>query len=189
MVFCIIVIFLNFFLKLPVPPQLANQSINHGGVTSLSTSGTSSSKLIDIPPIQGDRKTVYKHLQDDLMEQIKLATANFKHFQAMGDVNNSNKFNQIARESIQDLESLKNAFSHGQSLPLYHYEKRSYQTIDCNSDLTDNDLELHVIRAINLPLPKDFTAKDLNTYVKFEFPYPQVNFCLKILESKLGLKS
>jgi coiled-coil and C2 domain-containing protein 1 len=147
-------------------------SVNHGGVAS--SSGGISSKLVDIPPIQGDRKTVYKHLQDDLMEQIKIATANFKHFTSMGDVNNSNKFNQIARESIQDLESLKNAFAHGQSLPLYHYEKRSYQTVDCNSDLTDNDLEIHIIRAINLPLPKDFTAKDLNTYVKFEFPYPPV---------------
>ena len=185
MVFYIIKI---IFFKLPVPPQLANQFINQGGVTSLPTSGTSSSKLIDIPPIQGDRKTVYKHLQDDLMEQIKIATANFKHFQAMGDVNNSNKFNQIARESIQDLESLKNAFSHGQSLPLYHYEKRSYQTIDCNSDLTDNDLELHVIRAINLPLPKDFTAKDLNTYVKFEFPYPKVNICFENIRKSIGPK-
>ena len=92
----------------------------------------------------------------------------------MGDVNNANKFNQIARESIQDLESLKNAYSIGQSVPLYHYEKRSYQTIDCNSDLTDNDLEINIIRAVNLPLPKDFEAKDLTTYVKFEFPYPPV---------------
>jgi hypothetical protein len=125
-------------------------------------------------PIVGDRKTVFKRLQDDLVEQISLATANFKHFTNMGDVNNASKFNQIARESIQDLESLKNANSIGQSVPLYHYEKRSYQTIDCNSDLTDNDLEINIIRAVNLPLPKDFEAKDLTTYVKFEFPYPPV---------------
>jgi hypothetical protein len=62
-------------------------------------------------PIVGDRKTVFKRLQDDLVEQISLATANFKHFTNMGDVNNASKFNQIARESIQDLESLKNAYS------------------------------------------------------------------------------
>lgn len=63
-------------------------------------------------------------------------------------------------------------------MPLYHYEKRSYQTIDCNSDLTDNDLELCIVRAINLPLPKDFDAKHLTTYVKFEFPYPPVIDCI-----------
>lgn len=160
-----------------MPPQLAHLE---NKVTSLKPSQALSSgvttKLIDEQPIQGDRKTVYKRLQDDLVEQIKIATANFKHFTSMGDINNANKFNQIARESIQDLESLKNAYSHGQSLPLYHYEKRVYQTIDCNSDLTDNDLELEIVRAINLPLPKDYAAKDLNTYVKFEFPYPPVWF-------------
>jgi coiled-coil and C2 domain-containing protein 1 len=154
--------------NLPVPPQLESKVVSsHSNSTSSLTRA-----IVDMPPIEGDRKTVYKHLQDDLMEQIKLATANFKHFTSMGDVNNASKFNQIARESIQDLESLKNAHAHGQSLPLYHYERRSYQTIDCNSDLTDNDLELTIIRAINLPLPKDFTAEDMKTYVKFEFPYP-----------------
>ena len=50
--------------------------------------------------------------------------------------------------------------------------------IDSNPDLTDNDLELTVIRAINLPLPKDFEAKHMTTYVKFEFPYPPVEFDL-----------
>ena len=167
---------------MPIPPQLAHLESNKA--SSLKSSQVLPSevttRLIDEPPIQGDRKTIYKHLQDDLLEQIKIATANFKHFTSMGDVSNANKFNQIARESIQDLELLKNAYSHGQSLPIYHYEKRIYQTIDCNSDLTDNDLELEVIRAINLPLPKDFTAKDLNTYVKWEFPYPPV-ICFKLI--------
>lgn len=80
----------------------------------------------------------------------------------------------MARESIRDLDALKSAFEHGKPVPLYHYERRTYQTVDCNSDLTDNDLELTIIRAINLPLPKDFEAKHMNTYVKFEFPYPTV---------------
>jgi len=81
----------------------------------------------------------------------------------------------MARESIQDLDALKSSFAHGESVPLYHYEKRAYQTVDSNSDLTDNDLELVVVRAINLPLPKDMDAKSLTTYVKFEFPYPPVS--------------
>ena len=76
---------------------------------------------------------------------------------------------------MKDLDSLKSAHSHNQAAPLYHYEKRTYQTIDCNSDLTDNDLELTVVRAINLPLPKDFDVKSFTTYVKYEFPFPAVN--------------
>jgi coiled-coil and C2 domain-containing protein 1 len=77
---------------------------------------------------------------------------------------------------VQDLDALKSAFEHNGPVPLYHYERRSYQTIDSNPDLTDNDLELVIIRAVNLPLPKDFEAKHLTTYVKFEFPYPADNF-------------
>ena len=82
---------------------------------------------------------------------------------------------QIAEESIKDLSALRAAKAHNEQVPLYHYEKRSYQTIDCNSDLTDNDLELTIIRAVNLPLPSGFEPKQLTTYVKYEFPFPQVS--------------
>ena len=78
----------------------------------------------------------------------------------------------MAKEYKRDLDSLLSAYQHNQPLPLYHYEKRSYQILDCNADLTDNDLEVTVVKAINLPLPKDFDAKSFTTYVKFEFPYP-----------------
>jgi coiled-coil and C2 domain-containing protein 1 len=78
----------------------------------------------------------------------------------------------MAKEAMKDLDSLKSAYTHNQPVPLYHYEKKTYQTLDCNSDLTDNDLELTIVRVINLPLPKDFDAKSLVTYVKYEFPYP-----------------
>ena len=125
--------------------------------------------------ITGDRQTVYKHLIETLKQQIEIATESYKHFTNMGDISNATKFNKIARESIQDLDALRNANKLGEPVPLYHYEKRSYETIDCNSDLTDNDLELTIIRAINLSCPKDYKADNLNTYVKFEFPFPQVN--------------
>lgn len=81
----------------------------------------------------------------------------------------------MAREAVKDLDSVKSAYTHNQPVPLYHYEKRTYQTVDCNSDLTDNDLEITVVRGINLPLPKDFDAKSFTTYVKFDFPYPPVS--------------
>lgn len=72
------------------------------------------------------------------------------------------------------MDALKSAYQHDQPVPLYHFEKRAYQMIDSNPDLTDNDLEIQIVRALNLPLPKDFEAKHMTTYVKFEFPYPPV---------------
>ena len=84
------------------------------------------------------------------------------------------RFKKIAQETIQDLEALKNADKLNEPVPLYHYEKRAYETIDCNSDLTDNDLEIEIVRAINLSMPKDYKVDNMNTLVKFEFPFPQV---------------
>ncbi len=42
-------------------------------------------------------------------------------------------------------------------------------------ELGDNDLELEVVRGVNYNLPSDYAPKDLNTYVKYEFPYPNVS--------------
>ena len=88
------------------------------------------------------------------------------------------RFKKIAQESIQDLEALKNADKLNEPVPLYHYEKRCYETIDCNSDLTDNDLEIVIVRSINLSMPKDYKVDNMNTFVKFEFPFPPVSFNL-----------
>jgi coiled-coil and C2 domain-containing protein 1 len=130
-------------------------------------------------PINGDRDTIYKHLLEKLKQQVDIATENFKHYSKMGDIPNANKFKVTARESIADYEALKNADRLKEPVPLYHYEKRSYDTIDCNSDLTDNDLEITVIRGINYIIPKDYKVDHMNTFVKFEFPYPPVGSFLK----------
>ncbi len=169
-----------------MPPQLADQmkkkQTSGSNLQSVHTnSKLNNLKLQDNEPViidnddlelTGDRQTVYKHLLNTLRNQVEKATENYKHFTSMGDIGNANKFNKLARESIQDLEALRNANKLGEPLPLYHYEKRSYETIDCNSDLTDNDLEITIVRAINLTIPKDFKIDHMNTYVKFEFPYP-----------------
>lgn len=84
------------------------------------------------------------------------------------------RFKKIALETVQDLEAMKNAEKLGEQVPLYHYEKRCYQTIDCNSDLLDHEMEIEIVRAINLSLPKDYKVDNMNTFVKFEFPFPPV---------------
>lgn len=172
--------------NLPIPPQLEaalkKQSINTKAATLSPTVGLNKAfgnvkiqsddfEFLDIPK-DSDRDTIYKLLLKKLREQIEISSDNFKHFSKMGDINNANKFKKIAQESIQDLEALKNADKLNEPVPLYHYEQRAYETIDCNSDLTDNDLEIEIIRAINLTVPKDHKVDHMNTFVKFEFPFP-----------------
>lgn len=43
----------------------------------------------------------------------------------------------------------------------------------CNTDLTTNELELTVVQGINYNVPN---PKEVDTYVRFEFPYPSVSF-------------
>ncbi|RNA04241.1 coiled-coil and C2 domain-containing 1-like [Brachionus plicatilis] len=157
--------------NIPVPPQLQDK-VSPSKKNVQIKDEKMHQVILNDEPLTGDRTSIYQRLMNDLREQIKIATDNFKQYTQMGDVNNANKFNKIAKDSIKDLDALKTAFSRGEDVPLYHYEKRTYQTIDCNSDLTDNDLDLSIIRAVNLPLPKDFDEKHMTTYVKFEFPYP-----------------
>jgi coiled-coil and C2 domain-containing protein 1 len=91
------------------------------------------------------------------------------------------RFRNIEKESLQDLAGLLSASKHGNPIPKYHYEKRRYQIVNCNVDLTDNECELAIIRAINLPIPSGMDAKSLQTYAKFEFPYPPVSFLVSFL--------
>lgn len=47
---------------------------------------------------------------------------------------------------------------------------------NCCLDLTDNELELKIIRGLNYQTPAGFDNNSFQTYVKFEFPYPVNRF-------------
>lgn len=55
-------------------------------------------------------------------------------------------------------------------MPKYHYERKTFNVVKCNTDLTDNQMELSIERGINYGVSN---PKEVDTYVKFEFPYPQ----------------
>lgn len=57
-------------------------------------------------------------------------------------------------------------------VPKFHYEKKSFNIVKCNTDLTENELEINVIRGISYVVTN---PRDVDTYVKLEFPYPQVS--------------
>ena len=48
----------------------------------------------------------------------------------------------------------------------------------CNTDLGDNDVEMTVVRGVQYNPPSGYSEKDLDTYIKFEFPFPTVCNCL-----------
>lgn len=60
-------------------------------------------------------------------------------------------------------------FSHGLPVPKFHYERRRFDIVRCNTDLADTQLEISVCRGIGYSVPN---PKDVDTYVKLEVPLP-----------------
>ncbi|XP_061708128.1 coiled-coil and C2 domain-containing protein 1-like isoform X2 [Cydia pomonella] len=121
-------------------------------------------------PPAGSDAAVLARLQQQLAGQLQLCHASRDHYRAMGNIAEMNRFEHLAVTVKQDLDVVVVAKSLNQNPPKFHYESRQFAVVQCNTDLNENDLELTIVRGIayNVPNPKE-----VDTYVKFEFPYPQ----------------
>lgn len=93
------------------------------------------------------------------------------HHNALGDIAGKNRFDNLALLVQKDLDIIKLAHRRGKSVPKFHVETKSFNVVQCNTDLAETELEINVVRGISYNVAK---AKDVDTYVKVEFPYPQV---------------
>lgn len=90
----------------------------------------------------------------------------------MGDVAGRNRFDNLAVMVQKDLDLVKLAHRRGKSVPRFHVESKSFNIVQCNTDLSETELEINIIRGISYNVSK---PKDVDTYIKIEFPYPQVS--------------
>uniref|UniRef100_A0A8C5AI08 C2 domain-containing protein n=1 Tax=Gadus morhua TaxID=8049 RepID=A0A8C5AI08_GADMO len=81
---------------------------------------------------------------------------------------------RLAEECMKSVEVLKRAHAQGHGAPRARHEERTLNVIRVNPDLSMNDMMLHIIRGINLPTPSGVSSSDLDSSVKFEFPFPSV---------------
>merc|ERR1719234_1093271 len=77
----------------------------------------------------------------------------------------------MAIHAKKDLDAVRFAFKRGDPVPKFLYETRAFSRVVCNTDLTDNDLELTIVAGINYTNKNQKEAPD--TYVKWEFPFPR----------------
>ncbi|KAM3962717.1 LOW QUALITY PROTEIN: lethal (2) giant discs 1 [Aphomia sociella] len=152
--------------SLPLPPKNKEQIEHTFDVILAEDCGPSA----DTPTVAADDEDALARLQQQLTAQLKLCLDNRDHYRAMGNVAESNRFEHLALTVKQDLDVVIVAKGLGSNPPKFHYESRQFSVIQCNTDLNENDLELTIVRGIayNVPNPKE-----VDTYVKFEFPYPQ----------------
>lgn len=109
-------------------------------------------------------------LETQLTKQLKMCLSTRDHHKAMGDVAGMNRFETLALSVTKDLDLIRLVKRRGDSaLPKFHYENKDFSIVKSNTDLNDNDLEMTIVRGINFNCTN---PKDIDTYVKYEFPYP-----------------
>lgn len=115
---------------------------------------------------------VFTRLETRLQEQLDMANQNAQHYNQLGHIQETARFQKIANDCQHDLDAVANARSYWLPVPKFHYEERSFPVIRCCPELDEGVAEVVVVRGINLPLPEGYAAKDLDTYAIVEFPYP-----------------
>ncbi|XP_005186845.2 coiled-coil and C2 domain-containing protein 1-like isoform X2 [Musca domestica] len=106
-------------------------------------------------------------IEEQLAKQLMMCKNTRDHHKAMGDIAGMNRFENLALTVQKDLDLVRYSKRKKFPLPKFHYEKRSFNIVHCNTDLTDNELEIVVVRGLNYNVPN---PKDVDTYVKVEFP-------------------
>lgn len=109
-------------------------------------------------------------LEEQLAKQLMMCKNTRDHHKAMGDVAGMNRFENLALSVQKDLDFLRASKRMNLAIPKFHYEQRSFNIIHCNTDLSDNEVEICIVRGINYNVSN---PKEVDTYVKIEFPYPQ----------------
>uniref|UniRef100_A0A673H5A3 Coiled-coil and C2 domain-containing protein 1B n=1 Tax=Sinocyclocheilus rhinocerous TaxID=307959 RepID=A0A673H5A3_9TELE len=79
---------------------------------------------------------------------------------------------KLAEECMSNIEVLKKAHAKGRSVPKFHTEERTFNSVKIFPTLTSNDMVLTVVKGINLPAPPGVSGNDLDASVRFEFPFP-----------------
>lgn len=115
---------------------------------------------------------ILTRLENQLTKQLKMCLSTRDHNKALGDVAGMNRFERLALTVTKDLDTVRMAHrTPDAAIPKFHYEKKDFSIVKSFTDLGDNDLELNIVRGVNFATPN---PKEIDTYVKFEFPFPQV---------------
>ncbi|XP_056630503.1 coiled-coil and C2 domain-containing protein 1-like isoform X2 [Diorhabda sublineata] len=110
---------------------------------------------------------LFARLEIQLQKQLKMCLTTRDHNKAIGDIAGMNRFERFGLNVAKDLDVIRAAKKEGR-IPKFHYESKEFAIVKVFTDISDNDIEICIHRGLNIS-----TDKDVDTYVKMEFPYPQ----------------
>ncbi|XP_066516809.1 coiled-coil and C2 domain-containing protein 1A isoform X2 [Hoplias malabaricus] len=114
----------------------------------------------------------YTQLMDLLKQQHEKCLGYSQQFTQMGNVPETARMEKLAEDCMNNIDLLKKAHAKGLPVPRYHTEERTFNTVKINPNLTTSDMVLTIIKGINLPTPPGVSANDLDSTIRFEFPFP-----------------
>nr|KAF6479344.1 coiled-coil and C2 domain containing 1A [Molossus molossus] len=116
----------------------------------------------------------YGELTKLIRQQHEVCLNHSNQFTHLGNIAEISKFEKLAEDCKRSMETLKQAFARGLSTPTAHFEQRTFSVIKIFPDLSSNDMLLFIVKGINLPTPPGLSPGDLDVFVRFDFPYPNV---------------
>ncbi|XP_071485930.1 coiled-coil and C2 domain-containing protein 1-like [Diadema antillarum] len=120
--------------------------------------------------VVGDAQDIYSRLIATLQKQIDICAKNAEIYGKLGNIKSVNRFKEYQEHCQQDLDVLVSKQSRGEPIPRHHYEQRTLPSVRVFPDIKDSEAEITIIQGTMLHCPSD--AKDIDTYIKAEFPYP-----------------
>ncbi|XP_044751431.1 coiled-coil and C2 domain-containing protein 1-like isoform X2 [Coccinella septempunctata] len=149
------------FSTLPLPPDEKSQLDKEFDMVS-------ADDCLDDDPSSTD---ILTRLEHQLQKQLKMCLTTRDHNKALGDVAGTNRFERLALNVTKDLDLVRLAKkTPGAGIPKFHYENKDFSVVKSFTELTDNELEISILRGINYNAEN---PKEIDTYVKFSFPWPQ----------------
>ncbi|XP_036897724.1 coiled-coil and C2 domain-containing protein 1A isoform X1 [Sturnira hondurensis] len=126
------------------------------------------------PGLSQESARRYGELTKLLRQQHEMCLNHSNQFTHLGNIAETSKFEKLAEDCKRSMETLKQAFARGLPTPTARFEQRTFSVIKIFQDLSSNDMLLFIVKGISLPTPPGLSPGDLDIFVRFDFPYPNV---------------
>ncbi|KAM6218789.1 coiled-coil and C2 domain-containing protein 1A isoform 2-T2 [Rhynchocyon petersi] len=126
------------------------------------------------PGLSQEAARRYGELTKLIRQQHEMCLNHSNQFTHLGNIAETSKFEKLAEDCKRSMETLKQAFARGLPTPVARFEQRTFSVIKIFPDLSSNDMLLFIVKGINLPTPPGLSPGDLDVFVRFDFPYPNV---------------
>nr|XP_054394636.1 coiled-coil and C2 domain-containing protein 1A isoform X4 [Pongo abelii] len=126
------------------------------------------------PGLSQEATRRYGELTKLIRQQHEMCLNHSNQFTQLGNITETTKFEKLAEDCKRSMDILKQAFARGLPTPTARFEQRTFSVIKIFPDLSSNDMLLFIVKGINLPTPPGLSPGDLDVFVRFDFPYPNV---------------